>query len=153
MITDRPLSEAKELFLQQVDKGTHCPCCGRYTKVYRRKLNAGLALFLIRASRKYGDKWFHVNHDVKDHREFNADYGKLEYWGLIEPMSPTDKRPTSGYWRVTDKGRQFVRGEIALPAYMLVLNNKVLEAAQACIDIRDALRSGGFDYAELMNAA
>ena len=135
-------------------KGVQCPCCDRHDQIYGRNLNAGLALFLLRISQRFGDEWFHVNKDVTNHRDFNADYGKLEHWGFIERMSENSgpNKKSSGYWRVTPKGHQFVRGEIKVPTPILVLNNEAIGVAMNAvqIDIDTALAASGRSYAELL---
>jgi hypothetical protein len=69
-----------------------------------------MALFLIWAVRSYehDTRWIHV-------RDFpycrgGGDYGKLVYWGLIEPKYNIKLRykTVKGLWSSTFKGRQFV---------------------------------------------
>jgi len=152
------LQEAKDHLLANVEKGTHCPCCERYTKVYRRRLNAAMARYLILMVKKQGDPdgWLHVETDFRDVSvPSRGDYAKLRYWGLIEarPDAETGGGRTNGYWRVTEKGQQFVRGETTVPSYILLWNNEPVGVSPKEIDIQAALAGGGFDYAEVMGEA
>ena len=63
--------------------------------------------------------WLHVEMDFRDVSiPSRGDYAKLRYWDLIEPKPGTSDRGgrTNGFWRLTNKGRAFVNGEIAVPA-------------------------------------
>lgn len=134
--------------------GTRCPCCERFIKLYRRPLNASMARYLIFMVKKSGPTniWLHVETDFRDVSiPSRGDYAKLRYWGLIEPKPGKSDRGgrTNGYWRLTDKGRAFVNDEIAVPAKIHLLNNKVVGWSDDTITIKEALGEK-FDYDELM---
>lgn len=84
-----------------------------------------------------------------------GDYAKLAFFGLLEAMPENldSKKKSSGFWRVTDKGRQFVNGDIAVPSYVKLLHNKVQEVSVKQTTVMEALQKGGFDYSELMQNA
>ncbi len=137
-------------------KGVYCPCCDQRVQIYTRHLRASMAYFLVYLVKRGVTDWFHINRDMPEHRLMcGGDYAKLAFWGLLEakPDEPDGKKSSSGFWRLTEKGRQFVRGEITVPTYVKLLHNKVWEVSAKCFDITEALRSGGFDYAELMQDA
>jgi len=79
-------------------------------------------------------------------------YGTIaHHWGLIEQM-PGEREDGSkrvGWWRLTDRGRAFVRGEITVPKKALIYNNKLFGFEGRQITISDALREP-FDYRRLM---
>ena len=79
---------------------------------------------------------------------------KLYHWGLIEEMAkdPGDTtRRTSGLWRPTEKGVQFVQCLLQVPKRVYLYNNEILGWDDQTVTIRDALGTK-FDYAELMGA-
>lgn len=140
------LDEARTRLFRQIEAGTHCPCCEQHVQMYRRKLHRGMALQLIEFVRKYKaahGRW------VRAPRP-SGDFGKLEFWGLIEPRINTKRSTrTSGYWRPTDKGLRFVRGEIAVDAFALIYNNRIQGFEGPTVTISDCLGQP-FSYEELM---
>lgn len=123
-------------------EGCRCPCCGLYNKVYRRKLNSGMAYFLIKLCRmvKDEDGWV----VVKWGRTVTGDYSKLRYWGIIE-----QKKGKSNTWRVTPKGSLFVLGCLDVPRYAFIFDSQCLGFSKEQTSIHDAL-GDKFDYTELM---
>jgi len=135
-------------------KGTCCPCCERFIKLYRRPLSASMARYLIVLAKKsgMGNPWLHVETDFRDVSiPSRGDYAKLRYWGLIEAKPGVSERGarTKGYWRITDKGRAFVAGNAPVPSHILLLNNRVVGFSDNLVTIRDALGKA-FNYDELM---
>lgn len=153
------LDEARDEFRAQLLKGKHveCPCCDRRVKIYRRKLNAGMALLMLWAYR-YTEKkrpangWIHVS-KVLLGGKVNAvaqEYSKLRFWGLLVPAE-SDGSSIHGHWRVTDAGARFARGEVRIPSHAIVYDNHLLELdSTKLVSIRDAL-GDRFDFGELMS--
>lgn len=131
-------------------KGGECPCCGAYTKVYRRRLNAGMARALIRLWRHDAPgTWIWISRErFATHLDVASEYSKLAYWGLLEPGDGEQR----GAWRVTDKGALFVRGKVDVPSHVVLLHGRVLGWSDEVVDVRAAL-GARFDYGELMGRA
>ena len=156
---DVTLAQARKDFMDRLQAGDSgvCPCCSRYGQIYKRKLNSGMARALIKLYllAGKGEEWVSYTkvHDgsVKDSPK--RDFTILRYWGLIEPQ-PKDARDlvrkTSGFWRITERGRDFVLERVAVPRHMLVYNDEVLEPSKENTGIRAAL-GNHFNYTELMN--
>lgn len=134
---------------QAADKGAKCPCCSQFTKVYRRRLNSGMARSLIKMYRTAGTQWQHIpTTTVGGSRE----EGKLRYWGLVQDGGRTPSggvRP--GWWRVTEAGEAFALGHTTVPAHALVFDSKLIEldASRGEISVREAL-GDHFNYELLM---
>lgn len=149
------LSEAKAHVQQQLDKGVHCPCCGQYVKRYKRKLSAGMALILIYLHRQPKGEWVQVEKLIKETRSIpmsaRGDYHKLRFWGLIEQQDSerSDGSDRVGYWRITDKGRRFVEGEIRVAAHIYLKTGLFDGFSEETVTIRQALGKR-FNYSELM---
>jgi hypothetical protein len=149
---DRSLAVAKAHVRKNLEAGTECPCCGQYCKLYRRKLNSDMARFLIALhikGRMYpADGWV----DIKEIQVRGGDYGKLVHWELVE-LQPGHgpKKKTSGMWRLTAKGDEFVRNRIDVPSHVLLYNNQIEGWSPERTTIMDALGEA-FDYWELMDA-
>ncbi len=130
-----------------VDKGVVCPGCGQFAKVYKRKINAGMAHSLIMMYQAAGTTWADVT-KVTDRR--SREEGKLAYWGLVEEFTEgREDGGRAGIWRVTERGRRFVHGEITVPGTAEVYNGRCLRVYGPETSIITAL-SDKFDYRELM---
>ena len=129
-----------------------CDCCGGKTKLYRRKLNSGMAAALC---------WLVANHDL----EFahiaqgagiiilrNRDYSKMELWGLMEQQQNNDPtKRTSGVWRATAAGKDFAlrKTRAASHVYTLSPGQEVLGWEPTTTNVVEALGED-FNYHELM---
>ena len=143
------LKQAKAYVNNHLKKGVKCPCCARLAKQYRRKLNSGMAIFLIKLYR------FQKNLDfgqaIPTNKIINStaslDYSMLRFWGLIE------EGDGPGWWSLTRIGILFVEGYSQVPKYIHVYNGELVSQTEIDfsdkINISDALGST-FDYRELM---
>ena len=142
----KTLAEAKQFLRDNFKTGTECPCCGKYVKAYKRKLNAGMAraLIIIYKLTNNGSS-IHVQSKFTELglRATTMDYGYLEKWSLIE------QKGSNGYWRITQRGKEFVEDDIDLPDHCLVYNSKVYKWSQNHINIETALTEE-FDLEEIM---
>lgn len=146
--------EAKQYLRANFKKGCKCPTCGQRVQLYNYKLFASSAFALIRLSKLKGE-WHHI----KDFAEATATtpraphFAELRFWGMVEPMPLNEdpKKKSSGFWRITDKGRMFVSGMLEVQSRILVYNNNFVGFASnsELITIKQAL-GNQFDYEELM---
>ena len=138
--------------LVKIKPGTaeDCPTCGQTVCVRRRPLNAGQARSMVRLYQLDPEgtgQFFHLPTQVgsRDREE-----GKLRHWGLLEEehvVRPDGGR--AGYWRLTTKGRRFVRGAIRVPRHALIYNRRCLGLDDTeHVDIHDVL-GHPFDLREL----
>jgi len=147
MDDERPLGEARAYLRRGVEDGVRCPCCTQLVKVYRRKLNSGMAVSLIRMYRAAGTDWVHLPTQVGAR---SREEGKLRYWGLVEEKNAVrDDGGHAGWWRLTDAGRSFVLGESRVPRYARVFDGVCRGLRGELVSISDCL-GDKFDYAELM---
>lgn len=138
--------DVKSQFLNGLDKGTNCPCCGRFTKIYKRKLNQGMAATLIRLSKETPGSYIHVKEFLREEKFHNThDWTLLRYWGLLE--SHPEK---NALWRITPKGIDFAHGRVNVPRKITLLNNEFLGFSNEETTIVEAL-GDKFDYNELMS--
>jgi hypothetical protein len=146
--------ERRELFDKASHaKGTTCPICQRYIKVYKRNINSSMARWLIGMVRRYvfEPRWISVAEPWSkqiDSRE-NA---KLVHWGLVEQKQKGDdekEKRTSGFWKPTPAGISFARRECSVIQYKFLYKNKVVHEDGPKVTIVDAL-DDDFNYEELM---
>lgn len=163
------LEDAKKWLRARFAKGAPCPCCGQFTKLYRRPMNKSMAFVLLLIARYYRrydvkqDEWLHVPSYIAEVVASNprraaavrGDWAKLKLWGLIEekPAVRDDGSPRVGYWRMTQLGRQFVNREVKVPSHIYIYNGQPLpRTVDDLVTIDDALTTE-FNYSEIMGEA
>lgn len=134
----------------ETGKDTRCPCCNSYLKVYKRSIYSKPARELISLYRKGGaDKYVHMS-EFMGKGTGGGDLAKARFFGLIHQAANTNRhKKTNGYWILTQKGVDFVRGEAVIDKYALVYQNNVLGFAGQKVDIKECLGKE-FSYHELM---
>lgn len=152
---DDTIDDAKQYLRENWKKGCNCPACGQRVQLYDYKLYATSASALVRLHR-LGEGYHHVSKyaEAGDTYPRAPHFAELRFWGLIEPMPKDEdntKKKSSGFWRITSKGTQFVLQEIKLHSRILVYNNKFQGYSEKStpITIRQAF-DNEFDYEELM---
>jgi hypothetical protein len=135
------LGEARSWLRDRAAKGERCPCCRQNVKVYRRKLNAGMAAWLIRfmLATRYGE-WRHFRATARG----SGDWSILRFWGLIEKSEDE-----VGVWRVTKLGRDFASRRVLVLSHAVIYDNQCLRLDGDPITVVNAL-GRKFDYQELM---
>ncbi len=152
-------SGVSEDFLPFIAEGAHCPTCAQYAKIYdKRNLTGAMAYALILIARyrlREGNDFCHVEKYLKSlpgiPASIRGDVSKLRHWGLIESKKELrdDGSPRNGFYRITDKGLAFVRGEALVQKYLVLYNDELLGMRGDWIAIEDALGKN-FNYSELM---
>jgi hypothetical protein len=133
--------------------GASCPCCSQFTKVYRRTITSTLAANLLRVWRDVGTgEPFHMPSKLA---AYGGDMAKLRYWLLITDTDSdqVDVTGRAGWWKITEAGEAFARGEIKVPKHALVFDGKCLglDSSRGEVDIYAALGEH-FSYEVLMSA-
>jgi hypothetical protein len=148
------IEEGKALLRENFEEGIECPCCGQRVKRYARNLYSTQAYCLIRLYRiteLEGEDFYHWRKLIENvGGSLGEDFPKLRFWGLIrEADTRTLDRNASGYWKITQKGKDFVLGIISVPKKVYIFNNKFRGFSDDTITIQQALKDK-FDYRELM---
>ena len=110
-----------------------CPHCGANMKAFIHNLNPGLVSVLIKAIQfvhASGKNEFHLQNDLHLNVNQFCNVTKLRFHALIAKV---DGKP--GFWLITARGGQFLRGEISVPATVKTFRNKVLEHSTDLIHI------------------
>lgn len=141
--------------------GVRCPCCDLFVKVYRRKLNSGIALGLIALwkLRNSGlpQTYYHVNEIARTLERMGvrnqlaaAQIPLARFWGLVEEKRNVDtSKSQSGEWRLSLAGEVFVQGGGVISKYIMIFNNQVLSTSDEKVFIKACLGQH-FNYSELM---
>lgn len=151
--------DAKAFLKEHYVKGINCPCCNQFVKLYKRKLNSGMAWTLIQiyfeTQKCKADSamdsllWIPVKEFLRVNKFHNGhDWTLLQHWGLLEERKTDSGLPNSGRWRITENGDKFVRLQLKVPKQLNFYNSKVYGKSDEMIDIKQAL-GNKFDYREL----
>lgn len=151
------LEEAKQYLRENLEEGADCPLCKRWAKLNPYSLHHSVARVLIimynaeLAGECDAQGFLHVeDYLVKIKSTIKGVHGKAKYWELVEQKPNTDpKKKESGLWRLTAKGKLFVKNELSVPKKAMVFNDKAYRFEGDSITIKDALKDL-FDYSELM---
>lgn len=164
------LEQAQDWLRARLDDGAKCPCCKQHAKIYKRKLNSGMAASLIAFAKvtqqtQPKDGWLKVPDDFVQTTKLvtvlsNREYNKLRFWGLLEGQGPDQSleadTPYSGMWRITELGLKFVRGDAKVARHVYLYDNRQMKGPTSGvveeIDIKQAL-GDKFNYIELMESA
>lgn len=149
------IEQGKSYLRKNFKHGANCPCCGQTVKLYKRKLNSGMAttlLWLYEYSKKNNKEWVNIP-EVAPRSTLRAkDFCILEYWDLIERFPTIEPgKKYSGVWRITEKGKNFANGQEKVRSHVLIFNNKFVGYSPTMITIEEALGEK-FNYNELMKA-
>ena len=129
--------------------GSCCPMCDQFAKVYTRSLNAKMAALLIQAYKKFGAHDFHIT-ELEGASASGGEFARLRYWKLIEEkLNTDDSKRTSGVWRVTMRGFDFVHRLLRVQKYVLLYNGNLMGFEGDFVTIEDCLQDK-FDYKVLM---
>ena len=150
--------KVKEEFSSQLEKGTVCPCCGRFSKLYGRKINSSMAWTLLLVYDFYKKeknlrKWLKVESYLKElpavPTSLRGDFPKLRYWGLITQNPNEIEGVKTGLYKITEKGINFCENKIRVSKIAFVHNKIVKSFSEEQIDIVEAL-GDRFSYRELI---
>lgn len=154
------VSQAKNYLKNNWEHGTHCPVCTQYVKKYKRALTSSMAYALILINKNYeknpSSEWLHVENYFKTldiPPAIRGDFSKLKYWGLLEYKAEKreDSSYRNGFYRITQLGRDFVRGLVNVASHIYLYNNKFYGFCEDEISIKEALKNR-FNYEELVKA-
>jgi hypothetical protein len=152
-------------------KGARCVVCDRYGKIYSIKLTGSMVrslVWLYDEQTRHRVKWVNVPENAPKHVFRAYSLTSLKHWGLVAPMpkaeksAPVDtpentqiKKPqtvktkTSGNWRVTVIGEEFLRGTTKMPDRVFVYNDLRVGASDTLLSARECL-ARKFNYEELL---
>jgi hypothetical protein len=141
------LAEAQERIQEALATGdmVKCECCGQTVKVYSRQVYRSMALGLWILSKAEDGLLAHEIMGRLARRGYHIsgnDHSKLALWDLA--VRGEDQK-----WRITDRGRDFLRGIERIPKYTHVFDGRVRGCSDETVDIREI--AAKFDLEEILN--
>ena len=157
MEENKTLKEVKEFIREHFKEGLNCPACGQNVKLYEYKLfrmSAIALIYLYKLTRDNPEKvYFHVSkyaEAIPGKKIRSPHFAELRFWGFIVAKDrKTKESNASGFWAITEKGKNFVEGRISVPERIMMFNNKWQGFAGEAIMIEDAMENS-FEYQEMM---
>lgn len=151
---DNPQKDAFMRALREGKKLLHCPCCGRSAQMYDRTIHQSIArqlILLYRAGNGPHRDYVHTRELLLPGTSGVGDFSKAKYWQLVEEIGINEnkKRRTSGLWRLTQKGVDYVTNRLAVPKHAYVYDDELWSLSDDTATIQDALGET-FDYAAVM---
>ncbi len=149
------LREARRDLRAGIDEGQRCPCCSKWVKRYRRRLNGAvvrsLAWLVLASDRSTEEGWVDVPREGPRWLIRGNPHPKLRLWGFAERREVEEGSGVrcSGLWRPTDRGRRFVDGLVDAPESVFELLSEVDAVSPERVWFRDVL-DVAFDYDALM---
>ena len=132
--------------------GGHCPCCGKWGKISPQGMNETRALALLWLSRAPvdADGWVDVPRIGPRWLLRGKTHTTLQHWAFVESGSNHDTtKKSDGFWRITERGRQFIAGSLLVPKKAYIYNNQVEGWSDECVSFRECF-GRFFDYDEIM---
>ena len=130
-------------------EGIVCPVCNKTAKEYKRSISTNMCRFLVNLVNQYKVKNTWIHHSNID---YNArDYPWLAWWGLAETQKDTSlEKKTTGMWRPTLKGIEFVLGETTVSKYVYTYNGAPSAFSKEKISFKEASKNK-FSFKKLIN--
>jgi len=124
-----------------------CQGCGREMGAYELTITPGIMNALRKMIHSVRLKGVNSIHLVKDtdltHNEIN-NITRLRFHGLVakyyDSVNGTKKRRW-GYWLVTKRAADFIKGQIELPVSVTVFNDRIVSKSETLVDIDDVMGS------------
>jgi len=144
------LESARNDLFKALKEGLDCPCCGQFAKSYRRGIS-GSQVKALMYLHQCGPGWHH-------HREFadgSGEHAKLRFWGLVEKRNDPEEanrkdKTSTGHWRITKLGKQFVKGEVKVAKYVYIYNNQLQHKDNLKkVDVHECIKNK-FKFSDIM---
>lgn len=150
--------EMRDKFFVSLENGEKkdCPCCGRYSQIYKRKISQSMVISMAKCYRLQQENDGAFVHHAQFIPHAGCGFHDLKYFDMIIPkmhdLKTEANKRTSGYWRVTQKGISFLHDLIAVPKYVLIFDDTLLGVTGDPVRVANCLEEN-FNYQELMRAA
>lgn len=120
-----------------------CPHCHAQSYAYWHAVTPGIVNALVKFRRAGIAKGTYSLHNRKDldgtpwelTKTEAANWTMLRYHGLVAK----DKEAGRGYWILTQRGAEFLKGNLSIPARVKVLNNHVIDHSDEYVSVKDVL--------------
>jgi hypothetical protein len=152
------IKQARDYVARGRVNGVYCPCCNKFVKAYRRKLNATMAaalVWLVKHLESTGLPVAHIPTSAPRSIVRSNQLSTLKHWGLVEsvrvPSPDGQATPESGGWRPTELGIAFAQNKATISSHVVIADDQTVDAdAGPQINVITAL-GAKYDYKTLIN--
>ena len=157
------LKKLREIINGVGKSGVRCPVCDQYARINSYNLTNRMLGSLMILYEHFDKTKYHHKDDISTKAlevlgkqamssAVSGEFAKMKHWGLIEEAEKDENKDsrTSGMWRITKRGGDFVEGKIQVPSYIHIYNStlygfsgKMVYAVECC--------KNKFSYKELLN--
>lgn len=143
-------------FWMKLEEGQtfNCPCCRRYAQMYKRPIGPGQAIPLLAVFKKVGMDPYREPEVLP--RKSEGQLTLTKHWGLVMPWEcPSgvkDPKRQSRWWRITDRGKDWLEGEIRIAKYAYLFDDTHWKLEGPRITWLQAVRAPRFDLDKLMES-
>lgn len=130
-------------FNSMENQSIYCEHCGASLRQRWDRITAGEAEFLIKFRDliiQKGENLVNVPVEMYLSKVEYTDFQKLRFHALIAKHKE-DGRHKRGWWVLTRRGNQFVKGEIQIPEKVRVFRNRITGYSENNVDIQTVLKT------------
>lgn len=135
--SDTPLRDVVQWLEDNARAGVDCPACSRRVKIDAYRIEKGWIDVLAKVIAD-PDEWVHL----QKYKTASRKESMLRHWGLLEREEGAhreDGNPRTGYYRATQRARQFLLGSLRVPRRILTFNDLTwYEDENDLIDVHEA---------------
>lgn len=120
-----------------------CPHCGASMKMYWHRMTPHLAKTLVKiytAISSKGENKIHPHKEMELSTSEHMNMTKLRFHGLIAKVKEKGE-VERGYWLITRKGAEFLKGEVGVAKRVQTFRNKVVNHEFDYVYIKQVLGS------------
>ena len=117
-----------------------CEYCNASLKEYWHSLTPGLIKTLfkfVKAVKEKGVNEIHLQTEVELTKSEYNNFQKLRFHALVAKVKREDQTHKTGYWLITARGGQFLRGEIEIPYSVRTFRNRIVGYSDRQISIKE----------------
>ncbi len=126
------LAEAKAHVQANIQEGLYCPVCGKWAKAYERTLCDRTVSYV-----KMLKSLENETDPVKANAAFIDRFGLKSggEYGVIFRLWDFGRKTSPGIWKLTDKGRLFLQGDIQVPRSVVEFDGKPMYWSDELVSI------------------
>jgi hypothetical protein len=126
-----------------MEDGATCPCCARFGRAYSRSINKSMALtlrWLYDYAKSHGlGVWADIQNDGTRVAHDSREHSRMAFWQLVEKKPIDRENKSGGFYRITQKGIDFVEGRIVVPKNLFIHNVELLGASEEMTNFESCL--------------
>jgi hypothetical protein len=128
---------------EETTEETYCSQCGARMKSYWHAITPGLVKMLVKiysAIASKGENKIHPHKEMELTTTEHMNMTKLRFHGLIAKCKE-EGEVQRGFWLITHRGVEFLKGEIQIPSRVQTFRDKVTGHDERLVTVTDVMKS------------